>query len=536
MNNITKYLISVAAILGMTLAVSSCNKEVKDEPENVQLFTLKIDNVREGDDVPVTLTFNKAGLTVDNDGWGDPWKKATFNAVVKDSFGHDIQSAIWSGPDGILTSGSKVDMPENGVLNLVLGGLRKGEYTVSVNLETRYTVDTWASGWVKVDDAVTPLRVVLVDDFSMPGKNDGAVIDDDGNLVLDLKYFNEARPFVYQSVISPIDATYKKLVATSENTAVLSAEVKGSSLLVLIPKTIGFSKLEVESMDGNVKKSINVKVIQTPPDADGYTLPIDDIDHGGDPMADFDVAGRLALDINKYPNGRCYEYECHPIPAEAVSLTLMATSDAPEIADVVVVNGHILNIYPKSVGYANIKVSKADGSHARTLRVAVISCGQIVLTAEEGAPSEQDKLSGVFPCRIKFSSTTAYVPPALTMDAYTRAVFRADITDPADHFVNDDLKNSKSAYAQTEESVMVAFIPGVTVYDIYERLMVKVAGTKYLVHHSADWPNYRDYYLYAKLYKLTLQFSLIKNYDTNLYRFEIYCEYNNPANMIYQYL
>lgn len=518
------------------LCIQSCEKVVTDEPENVQLMTLKTDDVQEGDDVPVTITFNKAGLTVDNDGWGNPWKNAIFHATVEDSYGHVIDNAVWQGPNGVLVSGSVVDMPENGVLNLALGGLRKGEYLMSVNLETRYTVDTWASANVHIREASIPSNIIKVEDFTVPSKDDGAEFDEAGNLVLDLRVFNEKRPFVYESVLSPMDATVKIINATSNNTTVLSVNVESGRVLVLVPKAIGNAVVQCESADGNVKKTFNVKVIKTEPDAEGFTLPTDDTVNGGDAAAEFDAGGRLALDINDYPQGTYYEFTCLPIPRNATPPTLNASSDAPEIADAKIVNGNTLHVYPKNVGYANITIAKSDNSFKRILRVAIISRGSIILTVEEGSASELDKQSGVFPCTIHFSSTTDYVPPTMAFDAYTKAVFRADLTDPADYFVSEDLKNSRTAYTETSESIYIGFIQGVTKYDVYERLMLKVAGTKYLVHHSADWPNYRDYYLYVKLYKLVFDFRIRKSYDTNLYRFDVINKYDSPENRIYMYL
>lgn len=528
-----KYLLP---LLSAALTAVGCAKEIADVNENVQRMTIKTSSVREGDDIPVEVKLNAAGLTVDNDGWGDPWKKATFSAVIEDAYGHEVTNAVWSGPDGVISNGGKLDLPENGTLNLVLSSLRQGEYSVKINLETRYTVDTWASGWVKVLPPTFDYRTVLVKDFTIPDERDGVEVDESGNIILDLRIFNERRPFRYFSSVSPGNATNKRLTASSNDETVLRAGVDNGNVIVLVPKRVGVTEVNAASEDGGAKKIFTVKVIETSPDANGFTIPTDN--DGGDPDAIFDVAGRLALDINEYGADDYYEYVCRPIPSYANEPVLTASSDKPEIADAKIMNGNHLRIYPKSVGYANVTISKSDGSIKRVLRVAVISVGEMVLRAREQQPSGEDSVSGVFPCEIVFSSTTQHLPGGMFVDVYGKAIARADLSDPADHFVDESIKNSRSAFVEFEENTFVGYSAryGDSIYDVYDRLMMNVAGVKFLVHHSDDWPNYRDYYLPAKLYKVILSFNLRRNYDTNLYRIELREDYDNPENKLYQYL
>ena len=523
--------------LALLAAAVSCTKEIPDVNENVQRMVIKTSSVQEGNDIPVEIKINDAGLTVDNDGWGNPLKNAVFHAVVKNANGMTVDNVVWNGPNGVLSEGGKVDIPENKTLNLVMSSLRQGDYSVTINLETRYTVDTWASGWVKVLPPSTSYRVVSVRDFTTPGERDGFEVDENGNLVLDLRIFNAQRPFRYFSTVLPDNATNKQLSAASLNTSVLAATVDDESVLVFVPKKVGTANVSVVSADGGARHVVGVSVIETQAEPDSFDLPTDypELD---DANALFDYSGRLAFDINKYPDGEYYEYVCRPVPANAASPVLSASSDNPKVADAGIVNGNHLRIYPKSVGYANITVAKSDGSAKRVLRVAVISIGSIVLNVVEGTPSGSDSESGVFPCQIVFSANTRYLPGAIFFDVYGKAVARADLGDPADHFVEESIKNSRSAFVEFEESVSVGYSAqyGNSIYDVYDRLMLNVAGVKFLVHHSDDWPNYRDYYMNAKLYKIILDFNCRYNFDTNLYRIGIERNYDNPEFKLYQYL
>lgn len=526
-----------AAALFLGLYAGSCTKEVPDANENVQRMVIKTSSVQEGDDIPVEIKINDAGLTVDNEGWGDPLKNAVFHAVVKNAFGATVDNVVWSGPNGVLSDGGKIDIPENKTLNLVMGALRQGSYSITINLETRYTVDTWASGWVEVLPPSLNYRSVSVKDFTIPSDRDGLELDDEGNLVLDINVFNVYRPFRYFSTIIPDNATNKQLQATSAAPSVLTAGVENESVIVLVPLQLGVAQVNVVSADGAAKHVINVKVVESITETDNYTLPTDS-DELDDPNVLFDYSGRLAFDINKYLDGDYYEYVCKPIPSSAKPPVLVAVSDNPEVADAEIVNGNHLRVYPKKVGYANITISKSDGSSKRILRVAVISIGKIVLNAVEGHPSESDAVSGIFPCEIVFSSTTKHLPGAIFFEVYGKAIARADLGDPADNFVEESLRNSRSAFVDFEESVSIGYSAryGNSVYDVYDRLMTNVAGVKFLVHHSADWPNYKDYYMDAKLYKIILEFSCRYDFDTNLYRIDIERNYDNPQNKLYQYL
>ena len=514
----------------------SCQKEIEDKNENVYAMVLSADSVFEGDDVPVELTLDAAGLSVDNSGWGDPWKAAVFNATVKDSYGRLVENAVWSSPNGLIKNGSRIDLPEKGKVNFVLSGLRQGLYNVVMNLETRYTIDTWASCSVKVKHPAGKKtdRDVLVDSFTMPDDSEGVEIDEEGNVVLDLRVFNEERPFYYECAITPANATNTGITARSTANGIVDVRIENKHTLVLIPKMIGTCRINADSVDGNAHESVGVRVIRTQPSIDGFTLPLDP--DGGDGDAILDAGGRIALDINDYPNGSYYEFVCRPIPSTAGTLTLTASSNAPDVARATIVNGNVLRIFPEKVGYAVVTVSKSDGTMSRKFGVAVISRGKIRIGVVEGERSAEDALSGVFPCKLTFAATTKYLPNVLVFDTYGKVNFRADLTDPAEHFVEETLKNSRTAFKEFEEDLSILYLPGISAYNIYERLMLQVAGTSYLVHFSADWPNNKDYYVYAMLYKIYLKFSIRQNYDTNLYRIELVEEYNSPENKIYQYL
>lgn len=534
MKNKIQY-IPILLLAGLTLVAVSCGK-VYDEPQNVHEMTLTADTVCEGDDIPVRVSFSKAGLSVDNPGWGDPLKNAEFDAVVKDSYGHTIENAVWSWSNGIIKPGSLVDIPASGTVNLVLSGLREGEYSISINLKTRYTVDTWATGWVTV---LPPAEgggkdKVLCTWFDVPDKDNGFEVDDDGNIIIDLRFFNASNPLRFTSHVLPADATNKRLQAKSTDESILEVSIEKKMVFVFVPKVVGVCRVNAESVDGGAKRSFGVRVIETEDKAKSFTLPTDG--EGGDEDADFDVGGRLALDINDYADGHPYSYTCKPIPATATLPSLKAVSDKPEVADAKIVDGNGLRIYPKSVGYANVTVSWEDGTHARTLRVAVISVGQILMKAVEATPSADDITFGIFPCSLKFEATTTYLPGVIFVDVYAKSIGRADLTDPDDYFLREEIKNARSSFYEFEEETAVAFIPGVSQYDVYTRLMIPVAMQSEKVHHGADWPNYYDYVMRYNLYKIVLRFNIREGFDTNLYRITLVEDYNRPENKIYQYL
>ena len=541
MKRVLKYFIMLVAVL----ASVSCSTEIKDENENVYSFRMTAGTVSEGEDIPVSLLFSDAGLSVDNKSWGDPWKKAVFHGYVTDASGRKIDNVLFSGPDGVLTDGTRVDIGKSRRLDLVISHLRRGDYVLTVNMETRYTVDSWASTSFSVLEGKSQGHggeKVFVESFTVPDGNSGFDIDPIGNVILDLRVFNASNPFRFVSTVSPANATDKRLAATPVTPSVLDASVEGENMIVIVPKIVGQSQINVRSLDGHATRSFGVKVIESPAPTTGFTLPTDP--DGGDPDADFDMAGRLALEINDYAGSdgnvdplKYYEYTCRPIPSTASKPSLMAESSDEKVVKAAIVDGNVLRLYPQGVGYANVTVSTTDGAIVRVLRVAVVSTVSISLTAKEGQPSAEDDLTGVFPCKIEIKSPSKFIPKALHLDVFGRATGRVDLTDKADYFLVDSLKNSRTAIYSFEEKVLVMCVPGMTSgYDVYSRLMSKISKRYVAYHHSDDYPRYYDDIKYFRLYSVGLQFGFVADYDTNLYRLSMKKEYDSPSTRIYQYL
>ena len=540
MKRFLKLFIPLAAVL-----LCACAKEIEDKSENVYSFRMTAGTVGEGEDIPVCLLFSDAGLSVDNKAWGDPWKKALFHGYVTDASGRRVDNVLFSGPDGVLSDGSRVDIGKSRRLDLVISHLRKGDYTLMVNMETRYTVDTWASASFSVLEGKTSGdggKTVYVDSFTVPDGDSGLDIDPIGNIILDLRVFNASNPFRFVSTVSPANATDKRLSVSPVTPSVIGASVEGENMIVIVPKTVGESQVNVRSLDGHASRFFGVKVIQSPEPTTGFTLPTDA--DGGDPDADFDLAGRLALDINDYAGSdgnvdplMYYEYTCKPIPSSAAKPSLKAESDNEGVVKAAIVDGNILRLYPQGVGYAIVTVSTTDGLIVRVLRVAVISKVSISLTAIEGEPSEEDALTGVFPCKISIKSPSKYIPKALHLDVFGRATGRVDLTDKADYFLVDSLKNSRTAIYSFEEKVLVMCVPGMASgYDVYNRLMSKISKRYVAYHHSDDYPRYYDDIKYFRLYSVGLDFGFVVDFDTNLYRLSMKREYDQPYTRIYQYL
>lgn len=536
----------IAYLAGALLLAAACVSEIKDENINAYSFTAVAETVSEGEDIPVHLAFTDAGLRGDNPSWGDEWKKATFHPVLKDSYGREVANAVYGGPGGVLAEGSVVDISRDGRMDIVIGSLRKGRYTLTVNLRTRYTVDTWASTTFTVEEAKTPVTPggeggtkILVEDFTIPGKGNGMdteTINGKEYVILDLRFFNANNPFVFNSTVLPENATDRRLSATSADKSVVAAAIKPGTdaVLVLTPAKVGLADVTVRSLDGAVTKVFGVKVIQTKPDASGFTLPTDD---GEKDKFDFDVAGRLTLDINEWNKSNPFEYTCKPIPSNANKPQLKASSDNPEVCDAAIRDGNVLVLKPGKVGYANITVSTTDGRVVRQMRVAVISKFTITATAVEDEPSDNDKKLGIFPCMISFKSNSAYMPTTLFIDVFGSAVGRIDLTDPVDYFNREELKNARSAFYTHEDTRPVVYLSnGNSAYDVYTYLSKKVAGKGESIHHADDWPNYYDYVAYYRLQSVSLQITVRENYDTNLYRCTLDKKYDSPENRIYQYL
>ena len=534
----------IAYLAGALLVAASCVTEIKDENVNAYAFTAVAETVAEGEDIPVHLAFTDAGLRGDNATWGDEWKKATFYPVLKDSYGREVANAVYGGPGGVLAEGSVVDISRDGRMDIVIGALRKGRYTLSVNLRTRYTVDTWASTTFTVNEAKTPVtpggdETILVEDFTVPGKGNGMdteVVNGKEYIILDLRFFNANNPFVFNSTVLPENATDRRLGATSADPSVVKATIKSGTdaVLVLTPAKVGLADVTMRSLDGAVTKVFGVKVIRTNPDADGFTLPTDD---GEKDKYDLDVAGRLTLDINEWNADRPFEYVCKPIPANANKPQLKAESDKPEVCAASIRDGNVLVLKPGKVGYATITVSTTDGRIVRQLRVAVVSKFTITATAVEEEPSENDKLLGIFPCMISFKSDSKYMPTTMFIDIYGSATGRIDLTDPVDYFNSEDLKNARTAFYSHEDKRPVVYLSnGNSAYDVYTYLSKKIAGHGESVHHADDWPNYYDYVAYYRLQTVSLQITVREDFDTNLYRCTLVKKYDSPENRIYQYL
>lgn len=537
MRNIFKPIILLTAL---GLAFLACNRVVTDEALNAYSFSATAETVHEGNDIPVHLTVGDAGLVPDNEGWGDKWTKATFYATLMDAYGHSVDNAVYSGPDGILKDGTVFDIPKSGRFDLIVGALRKGDYRLKINLQTRYTVDTWASVDIRVlERGIAPDPggdddPILIEDIDVPSADNGMEIDDIGNVVLDLKFFNESNPFKFHCTVKPDNATNKQLAASTSNSSISGARIEGYTLLELTPKAVGRCSITVRSEDGNASKSFGLTVIKSPDDATGFTLPPDDGERGA---YDFDLAGRLELDIDRWNDSNAFRYECKPIPSTAVKPSLIASSDKESVLIAGIEDGNRLVLTPKSPGYATVTVSTTNGSIVRTMRVVVFSAFSIVVDAVESAASSDDDETGIFPCELSFKTSAKWIPKMMQVEVYGKATGRIDLTDQADYFKVDSLKNARTAYFSYEEKVPVLYLTsGESAYDIYSRLMKKVASMGVVVHHSADWPNYKDYIIYFRLYKITLNLDMVKNYDSNVYRVTIEHKYDNPKNRLYQYL
>lgn len=525
------------AIVTTVLLGSCAAKEIADDTIGAYSFTAVAESVCEGDDIPVHLAFSDGGLVVDNPSWGDKWKGATFYAELTDGFNRTVDNAVFSGPGGVIGNGSVIDITPSGKMDIIVGALREGIYSLRINLKTRYTVDTWASTTITVRERVAPPVVpeeILVDDFTIPGGDNGLDIDDIGNIVLDLRFFNGGNPFVFNSTVRPDNATNKQLLASSDDPSTAGITVDGETTLVIVPCKVGKVTMTVRSEDGNARKSFGVTVIETLPDAEGFTLPTDDGERDG---YDFDIAGRLALDINEWNDNNPFEYFCRPIPSNAATPSLIASSDTPAVLVASIQNGNKLILRPQSPGYAIVTVSTTDGVIVRKMRVAVISAFNLIIDAVEGTQSEEDKQTGIFPCRLTLKTTSKWYPNRLRVDVYGKAIGRIDLTDPADYFKVDSLKNARTAYYTAEDAVDVLYLSsGNSAYLLYDRLLKKVGAMGVVVHHSDDWPKYYDYVLYFRLYQVRLNISVIEEFDTNIYRITLVDKYNSPEYRLYQYL
>ena len=533
MRKIIILFLSAAALLG-------CTREVLDTPTNAYVFSAEALTVAEGEDIPVRLSFSSGGLDVDNAAWGNPWEKAVFHGAVYDSYGRVVENAVFSGPDGILADGTIVNIPRSGRYDLVVGALRKGDYVLKVNMETRYTVDTWASTTMCVTDAEEPhVRPdpggpVMMEWFSVPDKNAGLDVDDQGNIVLDLRFYNVVTPFRFTSVITPPDATDPTITVKSKDDTILLSEVDGGLTMVLSPLKVGVTSVEAVSGDGGVRRTFGVRVIETYPDAEGFTLPTDD---GERDAYDLDVAGRLALDINEYNSGNPFQYTCKPIPSGAVLPGLTADSDDKAVLLASIGGDGLLVLTPQKPGYATVTVSTTGGGIVRTMRVAVISNFSLVIDTVEENPSEEDKKTAIFPCKLTIKSTSDWLPSGLHVEVYGKGTGRVDLTDPADYFIVDSLRNARSAFWSFEEKVPVIYLSGSgSAYNVYTRLMKKVASISVAIHHSDDYPDYYDYVSNFRLYSIRLSFVIRQDYDTNIYRGVVDERYDSPKYRIYQYL
>jgi len=512
----------------------------KDIPDStVGAFTVSAyaETVREGESVPVHVLFKDAGLIVDNPTWGDKWTGVTFYATLTDSFGRSVDNVVYSGPGGIISNGSKMDIDDSRKFDLVLGPLRMGTYTLKLDFRTRYTVDTWVSvAFSVIERAASPSGGddTLVDDFTIPGPDNGLEIDDIGNIMLDLRFFNRTNPFVFRSTVRPADAANKQLAATSGDDSVAAIRVDDETTIVITPAMVGKVTMTVRSVDGGAEKSFGVTVYESVPDLDGFTLPTDESERG---LYDFDVVGRLALDINEWNDDNPFIYICKPIPASAPDPILIADSDTPEVVVASISNWNRLILKPKSPGYAIVTVKTSDGNVVRKLRVAVISKFTLTIDAREGEQSEDDKKTGIFPCSITFKASSPWYPTRMKMDVYAKGTGRVDLTDSADYFKVDSLKNSRTAYYSVEDKISVLYLSnGNSAYQLYDRVMKKVGAMGVVIHHSADWPDYYDYIVYFNLYKIVLNISVIEEFDTNLYRITIDKKYDSINHRIYQFL
>ena len=522
-------------IIPAIAVMAACSHEVTDEPINAYSFKAVAETVEEGNDIPVHLYFSDGGLVVDNPSWGDKWKNATFYAELVDSYGRKVDNAVFCGPEGVLGNGSTIDLNPEGKTDIIIASLREGVYQLKINLQTRYTVDTWASTSINVlPGSGQGGEVIYVDDIIVPGKDNGLEIDDVGNIILDLRIFNETNPFRFMVGVRPEDATNKKVHAEPVDGTESGASVSGDALLILTPKKVGITKVNLRSDDGHATNSFGLKVIETLPDADGFTLPTDDSEKDG---YDFDVAGRLALDINEWNESNPFDYTCNPVPSTAAKPDLMAESDTPSVLVATIKDGNRLILTPKSPGYATVTVSTTDGLIVRKMKVAVISRFNLIVDAEESEASDVDKQFGIFPCRLTFKASSSWTPQRLRTEVFSKVTGRVDLTDPADYFLVDSLKNSRTAYYTYEEKIPVLYMSsGNSAYLLYERVFKKLASASVMVHHSDDWPRYYDYTTYFKLYKAILNVSVIEEFDTNIYRVSLVRKYDSPEHKLYQYL
>lgn len=541
-----KTLLNIAALCALVPCAIGCMRVVPDANENVYSFKIDVETVGEGDDIPVHLLFSEAGYTVDNVSWGNPWAKSVFYGTIEDASGRVIDNAVFNGPDGVIGDGSRLDIDKSRKYDFVISHLRKGEYTLKITLETRYTVPCYASATFTVTEkggGDPGDSDVYIKDFTIPDENCGLDIDPIGNIILDIRIFNASNPFRYISTVTPANATDKQLLAGAESEDILSAGIEGETTIVLVPKKVGKSNVTVRARKGSASRTFGVTVIESEIPTEGFTLPTDP--QGGDPNIDFDLGGRLALDINAFanpdgtlPGNNPYQFECQPIPSTATGLKLTAQSDDEDVVKADIVSDKRLRLFPQGVGYATVTVSTTDGKIVRKLRVAVISKIDINMNVEEGTPSADDERSSVFPCTIRIVASSRFLPYRLQMDVFGKVYGRIDLTDPADYFLVEELKNSRTALYdyETTSNILIVGPQYPSGYDVYTLLMSRVAAQSVPFHHSDDYPNYYDGVKYYRLYSLTIEPSVKEGFDTNLYRITINKNYDNPANRIYQYL
>ena len=528
----------------LVIMLGSCTKEVPDENKNVYSFTVSVGRAVEGSDIPVRLSFVDAGLTVDNAAWGNPWEGSLFSGHVYDASGREVTNVLFSGADGVMGDGSPVTIGKARRLDLVMSHLRRGAYMLCVDMETRYTVPTHASVSFNVYDSDEYAKKVEVpvNDFTVPDGSCGVDIDALGNVVLDLRYFNDSHPFRFISTVRPGNASDKQLEASSEDLSVVEASVEGETAIVLSPKNVGKAQITVRARSGKAVRRFGVTVIRTAPLTEGFTLPTDN--EGGDSRAELDLAGRLALDINDFLNQDGsqkrgpYEFICAPVPADAAAPVLTATSGNEDVVVASVVGGNKLRLEPRSVGYATVAVSTVDGIITRALRVAVCSKVDIVMTAEESSPSEEDDRCKVFPCIIRITPSSKYLPSRVKLHMYGKVIGRIDLTDPKDYFLVEELKNSRTAIFEYEKETDILIVGPSTPsgYDVYTNLMKRMAAQAVPFRHSDDYPNYYNGYKYYQLYSVILEPSFSESFDTNLYRLTLVNAYDRQDTRIYQYL
>ena len=268
-----------AMLVAAVAAVSSCRGDSAAET-----FTAVVtaDTITEGEVLTVT-----AAVDGPSDGY----------LMVSEVLELDLSTGATRPTEYVLYDGGtaagridNVSFKDHGRHDFTADELPAGTYRIEVALER---------GGVRVDAATNvvvlknqqpdpdPEEPVLVEWFSVPDKNAGLEVDVQGNIILDLVRYNLETPFRFTSVVTPPDATDRRIGVTSKDGSVLFAGMDGDLTMVLSPLKEGVTSVEAVSGDRGVRRTFGVKVVNSQPGPEppapavtDFTLPDVDAQYG----------------------------------------------------------------------------------------------------------------------------------------------------------------------------------------------------------------------------------------------------------------